>query len=321
MFETRVTDMLGIEYPIIQGGMQWLATAELAAAVSNAGGLGLISAFTFSSTQELKEEIRKTRSFTDKPFGVNISLFPTAREYNIDAIIDTVIDEGVEVVETAGRNPVEYIDRLKKANIKVIHKVPAVRHARTAERIGVDAVTVVGFECGGHPGMESVTSLVLIPRTVDSVKIPVVAGGGFGDARGFVAALALGAEAVLMGTRFVATKECMAHLKIKEWMVNAKETDTTTIMHSQNAMIRVMKTESAERVLNLEDRQAAIEDLLPIVGGERGRDMLTSGDLSRGVLACGQVVGLVNELLSVKEVIEGIISGAKDILGRLESFR
>ena len=203
MFKTRITEMFGIEYPIIQGAMQWLSRAELVAAVSNAGGLGIIASLTFPTVKELREEIRKTKSLTDKPFAVNITLLPTLRPVSYEEYINAAIEEGVRIIETAGRNPRQYMKQLRDGGVKVMHKVASVKAVKTAERIGVDAVTIVGFEEGGNPGMDDVTSLVLIPIAVDAVKIPVIAGGGIGDARGFIAALALGAEGVLMGTRFM----------------------------------------------------------------------------------------------------------------------
>jgi len=204
MFKTHITELFGIKYPITQGGMMWISRAELVAAVSNAGGLGIITAFTFPTPQELAVEIKKTRELTDKPFGVNITLLPTLRPVDIDGYVNAVIDSGVKIVETAGRNPEPYMERFKAAGVKVIHKCTAVRFARTAQRIGCDAVSIDGFECAGAPGEEDVTSLVLIPLTVDAVEIPVIASGGFGDGRGLVAALALGASGINMGTRFMA---------------------------------------------------------------------------------------------------------------------
>ena len=214
MFKTRITEMFGIEYPIIQGALMWLSRAELVSAVSNAGGLGIMASLTFPTIKELRQEIRKIKSMTDKPFAVNITILPTIRPVNYEEYINAAIEEGVDIIETAGRNPEPYMKELKDAKVKVIHKVSRVRDVKTAERLGVDAVTIVGFEAAGHPGMDEVTSLVLIPLSVDAVKIPVIAGGGIGDARGFVAALALGAEGVLMGTRFMASRECAVHPKL-----------------------------------------------------------------------------------------------------------
>jgi NAD(P)H-dependent flavin oxidoreductase YrpB (nitropropane dioxygenase family) len=317
MFQTRITEMFGIKYPIIQGALLWLSRAELVAAVSNAGGLGILSALTFSTAEELREEIKKTRSLTDKPFAVNITLLPTIRAVDYQRHIDVALEEGVKIIETAGRNPEPYIKQLKEAKVKVMHKVARVRDAVTVERLGVDAVTIVGFEAAGHPGMDEVTSLVLVPITVDAVKIPVIAGGGIGDGRGFAAALALGAEGVLMGTRFMASKECSLHPKIAQWLVNARETDTLLIERSIKNTARVIKTEFSQRVLEIEEKGATLEELLPFISGDRSKQSYISGDVNDGVIACGQVVGLINELPSVKEIIDGIINEAGLITERL----
>jgi len=317
MFKTRITEMFGIKYPIIQGALLWLSRAELVAAVSNAGGLGILSALTLPTAEELREEIKKTRSLTDKPFAVNITLLPTIQAVDYQRHIDVALEGGVKIIETAGRSPEPYMKQLKEAKVKVMHKVARVKDAKSAERLGVDAVTIVGFEAAGHPGMDEVTSLVLVPITVDAVKIPVIAGGGIGDGRGFAAALALGAEGVLMGTRFMASKECPINPKIAQWMVNAKETDTLMIERSIKNTARVMKTEFSQRVLELEEKGATLEELLPFISGDRSRESYISGDVNDGVIACGQVVGLIHELPSVKEIIDGIINEAGLITRRL----
>lgn len=319
--KTRVTELLGIKYPIIQGGMQWLSRAEFAAAVSNAGGLGIITAATHPGKKELIEEIRKTRELTDKPFGVNISMLPEVgpKDKTME-YVEAVIEEKVPVVETSGRSPEEFVPYLKKAGIKLLHKVPAVRYAKKAERIGADAVIIVGFECGGHPGMDDVTTMILTPKTVDSVSIPVIAGGGIADARGFVAALAMGAEGVVMGTRFVATTESLAHPKFKEWIVNAQETDTVIIQRSIRNAARVMRNAAAEKVLEMEARGASLEELLTVISGKVGRRALFEGDLEGGTFAIGQCIGLINEIKPVKDVIEEIVRGAEEILSRLQKI-
>jgi nitronate monooxygenase len=314
MFKTRVTELFGIKYPIIQGGMQWVARAELAAAVSNAGGLGILSALTFPTPEELAAEIRKARGLTDKPFGVNVTFLPTLRPVNIDGYIDVIIEEGVKIVETAGRNPEPYMERFKSAGIKVIHKCTAVRFARTAERVGCDVVSIDGFECAGHPGEEDITSLILIPLTVDAVKIPVVASGGFGDARGFVAALALGAEGVNMGTRFMATQEAPVHPKVKELLVLSSERDTMLILRSLRNTARVFRNPVAEKVAEMEKNGASIEELAPLISGQAGKEVLETGETDRGILTCGQVIGLIRDIPTVKELIENIISEAKEII-------
>jgi nitronate monooxygenase len=314
MFDTRVTEMLNIQYPIIQGTLHWLAYAELVAAVSNAGGLGILASAMFPSKERLRQEIRKAKSLTDKPFAVNINLFPMIRPVNLEEYIDTMLEEGVKVVETSGRSPEPYIERFKQGGMRVIHKVARVRDAVTAQRIGADMVTIVGFEAGGHPGMEDVTSMVHIPLTVDAVSIPVLAGGGIADARGFVAALALGAEGVVIGTRFVLTEECPAHPKVKEWYKNAKATDTVMLERSIKNAGRFIRNKPAELVLEMESRGATLEELLPVISGERGRKVWEEGDIDAGVVPSGQVIGLVHDVISVKEVIDGIIKGAKAIL-------
>ena len=317
MFKTRITELFGIKYPIIAGGMHLLSRAELVAAVSNAGGLGILASTTFETKEELREEIRKTKSLTNKPFGVNLNLFPMMRQRSVEEDIDIFVDEGIEVVESSGASPEPYVPRLKEAGVKIIHKVPAVRFARKAESAGVDAVTVVGFECAGHPGMDDVTSLILVPLTVDALKIPVVAGGGFCDARSFVAALALGADGVVMGTRFVATHECVAHPKIKEWLVKAKETDTTLIDRSIGLPMRVIKNKPAEKALEMDKRGASLEELLTVISGALGKKAWIEGDLDAGVVSLGMAVGRIHEIASVKEVIDGIIEEATAICKRL----
>ena len=318
MFQTRITQLFGIKYPIIQGGLHWLATAQLASAVSEAGGLGLISSLSFPDQEALRNEIRQMKKMTPKPFGVNLSMLPELTKGDrTDEILQTIIDEEVPVVETSGRSPEPFIQRLQKEGIKLIHKVPSVRFARKAESIGADAVTLVGFECGGHPGMEDVTSFILIPRAADAVKIPIIAGGGIADARGFLAALALGAEGVVMGTRFVPTRECPAHPRIKEWFVKAKETDTLMIQRSIRNAARVMKNKAAEKTLAMEQRGASLEELMTLISGDLGKKALYEGDLDSAVIACGQCVGLIHDIKSVKEVIEEITQGAQTLLQKL----
>jgi NAD(P)H-dependent flavin oxidoreductase YrpB (nitropropane dioxygenase family) len=320
MFKTRITEIFGIEYPIIQGALMWLSRAELVAAVSNAGGLGTIAALTFPTTNELREEIKRAKSLTDKPFAVNITLLPTIRPINYGEYIDAAIEEGVKIIETAGRSPQPYMKQLKDAGVKVIHKVARVKDAKAAERLGVDAVAMVGFEAAGHPGMDAVTSLVLIPISADAVNIPVIASGGIGDGRGLVAALALGAEGVLMGTRFMASKECALHPKIGQWLLQARETDTLMIERSIQNAARVMKTDYAQRVLEMEEKGATLEELLPFISGDRSKRSYISGDMNAATIACGQIVGLIHEMPTVREIIEGIIKEARVIGQRLSKI-
>jgi len=315
VFETRITELLGIKYPIIQGGMIWLSTAELATAVSEAGGLGIITSASFATKEALRDELRKAKSLTAKPLGVNINFGPTVRPVSIGEYIDVVINEGIGIVETSGRSPEPYMKQLKQGGVKVIHKAPGgVRFAETAEQIGCDAVSIIGYECGGHPGLDDTSSLVLIRATVTAVKIPVVTGGGFADAQGLVAALALGADGILMGTRFMATKECPAHPKLKEWMLNAKETDTIITQRSIRAPARNLKNELAFKVLEMESQGATLEELLTITSGENQRRVYLEGDIAGGLADCGQVVGLIHDIPTVKEVIDGIIHGAEEII-------
>lgn len=322
MFKTRVTEILGIEYPIIAGGMMPLSTAEFAAAVSNDGGLGIITSANFTTASGLREEIRKAKSLTDKPIGVNINLFlREGAPWPTEEFIEVVIEEGIEAVETSGiRSPAEYIPRLREGNVKVMHKVTTVRHALSAEQAGADIVGIIGSEQGGAVGMDEVTTMVIIPAAVNALKVPVVAGGGIGDARGFVAALALGAEGVVIGTRFMATKECPIHPKFKEWMLRARENDTVILERSIRMTHRALKNRAAEKVLEMEARGASLEELLPFIGGESTRKLFLEGELDAGIAHCGQVVGLINEIPTVKELIEGIVIEAKAIVKRLDSL-
>jgi len=321
MFETRLTRLLGIRYPIVQGGLQWLATARLASAVSEAGGLGIISSLSFGDQESLRKEIRRMKEMTRKPFAVNLSMLPElSKDDRTLSILEVLLEEKVPIVETSGRSPEPFIQKLKDEGIKLIHKVPSVRFARKAESIGADAVTIVGFECGGHPGMDDVTSFVLIPRAAESVKIPVIAGGGIADARGFLAALALGAEGVVMGTRFVATRECPAHPRLKEWFVKARETDTMMIQRSIRNAVRALRNKAAEKTLSLEERGASLEELMTVISGKMSEKAYVEGDLEAGIIPCGQCVGLIHEIKSVREVIEEVIHGAKSIIENLDSM-
>jgi len=318
MFQTRVTEMLGIEYPIIQGVMLWLARSELASAISNAGGLGIISSASFPTAKELRQEIRATKEMTDKPFAINITLLPTLRPVDHEEYIRAAIEEGVSIIETSGRSPEPYMKLLKEAGVTVMHKCARVRDARTAERLGADMVTIIGLEAGGNPGMEDVTSLVRIPLAADAVDIPVIAGGGFGDGKGLVAALALGAEGVMMGTRFMASRECPAHPAIKEWLLRAKEEDTIMINRAFNNPERVLKTELSLEVLEREERGATLEELLPLITGLRGKQALDGGNINEGVIACGQVVGRINDLPGVSDIIREVMSQARLVGQRLQ---
>ncbi|MFH1003160.1 MAG: nitronate monooxygenase [Chloroflexota bacterium] len=314
MFQTRITGLFGIKYPIVQGGMHWVARAELSSAVCNAGGLGIISALTQPTTAALAAEINRMKRLTDRPFGVNVTFIPTLRPVNYDEYIDVIIREGVRIVETAGRSPEPYMGRLKAAGIKVIHKCTALRFARTAEAIGCDAVSVEGFECAGHPGEDDVTSLALIPLAVDAVSIPIIASGGFADGRGLVAAFALGAEGLNMGTRFLATREAPAHPRIKEWLVRASERDTFLLLRPWRNSERVLRNAISEKVAEMEKQGATLEQVAPLISGQRGKEMLETGELDHGLLTVSQAIGLVHSIPTVKEVIDGIVSEAAAII-------
>ncbi len=314
VFKTKVTEDLGIEHPIIQGGMMWVSQPELVAAVSEAGGLGILTALTFETAAGLADAIARTRALTDRPFGVNLTFLPTLIPKDYGSLIDVIVDEGIGIVETAGRNPEIYMDRIKSGGAKVIHKCTSVRFAKKAEAIGCDYVSIDGCECAGHPGEEDVTSLVLIPVTVDAISIPVIASGGFADARGLVAALALGAEAMNMGTRFVATKEAPAHINVKQWLMDASETDTMFVMRSLRNTERVLRNEVAENVVEMEGRGAGIAELAPLITGKNGLRVLKDGEIDVGLMAAGQSVGLIHDVPTVRELIDTIIEEAQQII-------
>jgi NAD(P)H-dependent flavin oxidoreductase YrpB (nitropropane dioxygenase family) len=317
MFQTRITEMFGIKYPIIQGAMMWLSRAEMVAAVSNAGGLGIMASLTFPTVGELREEIRKVKSLTDKPFAVNITLLPTIRPRSLEEYITAAIEEGVTIIETAGRNPRQYMRQLREGGVKIMHKVASVKAAKTAERVGVDAVTIVGFEEGGNPGMDDVTTMILVPRAVDELSIPVIAAGGFGDGRGLMAALSLGAEGVLMGTRFMMSQESPLHPDIKQRLLEASEKDTLMIMRSINNPERVVTTGFAQSILEMEKKGTTLEELLPLIDGRRQKRALDKGEADQAMIPCGQVVGLLSDLPTIKEIIDDIIKEARAIGKRL----
>ncbi len=315
MFTTKITKMFGIKYPIIQGGMVHLSREELTAAVSNAGGLGIMASVNYSTGDEFRAALLRVKEQTDKPFGVNINLAPSTRPVDNAEYISILIDEGVNIVETSGRSPVDLMKQLKDGGVKVIHKVPGgVRFARTAEEIGCDAVAVIGYECGGHPGPDDVGTMVLLRAAVEQVKIPVIAGGGIGDAAGFVAALALGAEGVLMGTRFMATQECTAHPNFKEWLVKATENDVVVTQRSVRAPARSLKNTPVLKVQEMEQKGASLAELLTVTSGKLAERVYFEGDLEAGLAECGQVVGLIHDIPTCQELIDRIIKGAQEII-------
>ncbi len=311
---TRFTDLIGIEHPIVQGGMQWVGRAELAAAVSEAGGLGIITALTQPTPADLVKEVEKARKLTSKPLGVNLTILPAINPPPYAEYRQAIIDSGIKIVETAGYKPQEHVDHFKQHGIKVIHKCTAVRHALSAERMGVDAISIDGLECAGHPGEDDVGGLILIPAAADKVKIPMIASGGFGDARGLVAALALGADGINMGTRFMCTKESAIHQNIKEQMVKNDERATDLIFRTMHNTARVAKNAVSQEVVALERKGAKFEDVRDLVAGSRGRVVYETGDPDHGIWSAGQVQGLIHDIPSCKELIDRIVGDAEAII-------
>jgi NADH:quinone reductase (non-electrogenic) len=321
--KTRITELFGIEHPIIQGGMHFVGYAELAAAVSNAGGLGLITGLTQRTAADLANEIARCREMTDKPFGVNLSFLPSVAGYDYLGYIRAIIEGGVRIVETAGNNPQEWLPALQDAGVKVIHKCTSVRHALKAEAIGCDAVSVDGFECGGHPGLDDVPNMILLPRAAEALKVPFVASGGMADGRSLVAALALGADGMNMGTRFIATKEAPVHDNVKRAIVEASELDTRLVMKPLRNTERVLVNASVERVLEKERTLGAnmkFEDIASEVAGVYPAIMLR-GEMDAGPWSCGMVAGLINDIPSCRDLIDRIMAEATQLIrGRLEGM-
>ena len=315
MFKTRITEMFGIDYPIIQGGLMWVARAELVSAVSNAGGIGFLTALTQPTPGELEHEIRRTREMTDKPFGVNLTFLPAFSQPDYPGYIEVCIEQGIEFMETAGRNPEPYMEQMKAAGMKVIHKCTSIRHALKAQKIGCDAVSIDGFECAGHPGEDDVTTLILVPLCADALDIPVIASGGLGDARGLVASLALGADAMNMGTRFCATQEAPLHDNVKQALVGASERDTSLVMRTLRNTERVLNNDTVTKVLEIEAKgNTKIEDIAPYVSGLAGKKMFEEGDMSSAVMSAGQIIGLIRDIPTVQELFDRIIGEAEQII-------
>ncbi|MBU9225577.1 nitronate monooxygenase family protein [Burkholderia multivorans] len=315
--KTKITELFGIEYPIIQGGMHYVGFAELASAVSNAGGLGIITGLTQRTPDDLAAEIRRCREMTDKPFGVNLTFLPSVTPPDYPGYIRAIVEGGVKIVETAGNNPQRYLPELKRAGIKVIHKCTSVRHALKAESIGCDAVSVDGFECGGHPGEDDVPNFILLPRAADELKIPFVASGGMADGRSLAAALSLGADGINMGTRFIATREAPVHERVKQAIVAATELDTRLVMRPLRNTERVLRNAAVDRLLDKELRlgaQITFDDIAEEVAGVYPR-VMKEGALDAGAWSCGMVVGLVRDIPSVKELIDRIVREAREIIG------
>jgi nitronate monooxygenase len=314
--KTRITELFGIEHPIIQGGMHFVGFAELAAAVSNAGGLGIITGLTQKTPELLANEIRRCREMTDKPFGVNLTFLPVVKSPDYPGYIRAIVEGGVKIVETAGNNPQKWLPGLHEAGVKVIHKCTSVRHSLKAEAIGCDAVSVDGFECGGHPGEDDIPNFILLPRAAEELKIPFVASGGMADGRSLVAALALGAEGMNMGTRFIATQEAPVHEKVKQAIVAASELDTRLVMRPLRNTERVLTNAAVERLLQKERQLGAdlkFEDIMEEVAGVYPRIMM-EGDMEAGAWSCGMVAGLIHDVPTVKQLIDRVMAEADGLI-------
>jgi nitronate monooxygenase len=314
--KTRITELFGIEHPIIQGGMHFVGLAELAAAVSNAGGLGIITGLTQGNPENLKKEIARCREMTEKPFGVNLTFLPSVTPPDYPGFVRAIIESGVKIVETAGNNPQAYLPALKEANVKVIHKCTSVRHSLKAEQIGCDAVSVDGFECGGHPGEDDVPNFILLPLAAEALKIPFVASGGMADGRSLVAAMAMGADGMNMGTRFIATKEAPVHQKVKDAIVGATELDTRLVMRPLRNTERVLMNAGVQAVLDKEKEMGAdikFADIAPLVAGLYPR-VMRNGELDAGPWSCGLVAGLIHDIPTVKELIDRTMREADQII-------
>jgi len=314
--ETKITKLLGIKHPIIQGGMHYVGFADLAAAVSNAGGLGIITALTQGTPEKLEKEITKCKTLTKKPFGVNLTFLPSLNPPDYEGLVDVIVNQSISVVETAGNNPQKWLPKLQENNIKVIHKCTSVRHALKAQNIGCDAVSVDGFECGGHPGEDDIPNFILLPRAADELAIPFVASGGMADGRSLVAALALGAEGINLGTRFIATQEAPVHDRVKEALLAATELDTKLVMRPLRNTERVLSNAAADRLLEKEAALGAnikFEDIMSEVAGVYPK-VMQDGQVDEGVWSCGMVAGLINDLPTVNQLIEKIMRQADSII-------
>ena len=314
---TKITDLFGIEHPIVQGGMMWVGTAEMAAAVSKAGGLGMITALTQPTPDDLRREIDRCLAMTDKPFGVNLTILPSVRPPPYREYRRAIIDSGIQIVETAGARPQEHIEELKEHGILVVHKCTSVRHALSAERMGADVISIDGFECAGHPGEDDVPGLVLIPAAADQVTVPMLASGGFGDGRGLAAALALGAHGINMGTRFCATREAPIHDSVKQFLVDNTERDTKLIFRGFKNTGRVARNSISERVVELGSHpEAVFEDVRELVSGQSGLRALSTGNLDAGLIWAGQVQGLIRDVPGCCELLARIVADAEAIMER-----
>ncbi|MEU5761700.1 nitronate monooxygenase family protein [Nocardia sp. NPDC047648] len=314
MLRTRFTEKFGVEHPIVQGGMMWVGRAELVAAVANAGGLGFITALTQPTPDDLRREIARTKELTDKPFGVNVTILPSINPPPYAEYVQAIIDSGIKIVETAGSNPEPFLPYYKDAGIKVLHKCTSVRHALKAERIGVDGVSIDGFECAGHPGEDDVPGLVLIPAAARELTIPMIASGGIADARGLVAALALGADGVNMGTRFLCTQESSIDQKVKEKIVANSERDTQLIFRTMRNTARVADNEISRKVVEIEKSGGAFDDVRDLVAGARGRRVFEEGDLDAGIWSVGLCQGLIHDIPTCAELIGRMVTEAEQLI-------
>ena len=323
MLKTRITDLFGIEHPVIQGGMQWVGYAELVSAVSNAGALGILTALTQPTPEDLTKEIDRTREMTDKPFGVNLTVLPTINPPPYEEYAQAIVGSGVKIVETAGRSPEPFMELFKEYDVKVIHKCTSVRHALKAQSVGVSAITIDGFECAGHPGEDDIPSLVLLPQAAEALDVPVAGCGGFSDAKSMVAALALGGEAIVMGTRFMATQEAGIHQNVKEKMTEADELSTNLMFRTMHNTARVFKNSISDQVVEIESTgSATFEDVKDLVAGQRGRVVFEEGDLEHGIWSAGISVARVKDVPTCKEMVERLVSEAEEIIdGRLQSVK
>jgi NADH:quinone reductase (non-electrogenic) len=322
MLKTAMTELFGVKHPIIQGGMQWVGRAELIAAVANAGALGCLTALTQPTPEALAKEIKRTQEMTDQPFGVNLTILPTINPTPYDEYMDAIVQGGIKIVETAGRNPEPYLPMLKENGVKVIHKCTSVRHGVKSETVGCDAVSMDGFECAGHPGEDDVPNLVLLPAAADQLTIPMVASGGFGDGRGLVAALALGACGINMGTRFMCTKESPIHDNVKAAIVKASERDTQLVYRKFRNTARIHKNSIAKEIHEIEttNPDATFEDIRHLAAGTRGASVYETGDVEAGVWSAGMVQGIINDIPTCQELVDRIISEAEEIIEkRLEA--
>ncbi|MFI2231607.1 NAD(P)H-dependent flavin oxidoreductase [Nocardia testacea] len=321
MLRTRFTETFGIEHPIVQGGMMWVGRAELVAAVANAGGLGFITALTQPTPDDLRREIERTRELTDKPFGVNLTILPSINPPPYEEYARAIVDSGIKIVETAGSNPEPFLPTYRAAGIKVVHKCTSVRHALKAQKIGVDAVSIDGFECAGHPGEDDVPGLVLIPAAARALTIPIIASGGIADARGLVAALALGADGVNMGTRFLCTEESSIDRKVKEQIVANSERDTKLIFRTMHNTARVADNEVSRKVVEIEKAGGKFEDVRELVSGARGRRVFEEGDLDAGIWSVGLCQGLIEDIPTCAELIGRMVGEAAELISaRLAGF-